>query len=85
MPVLWSEMPRPTSLHACPTHILTSPPACTAHRLFVRLFVRTDSSGEFDGQDSGHDFYGTLWMPPTGAVNNCDGGRAKTYCDYRQQ
>ena len=53
--------------------------------MLVRLFLSTDSSGEFDGQDSGHDFYGTLWMPPTGAVNNCDGGRAKTYCDYRQQ
>ena len=27
----------------------------------------------FDGAGSGHDFYGTLWMPPTGWVNNCDG------------
>ena len=42
-------------------------------------------SGEFDGQGSGHDFYGTLYMPPTGSVNNCDGGRAHTYCDYRQE
>ncbi len=24
-----------------------------------------------------------LWMPPTGFVNNCDGGRSHTYCDYR--
>jgi hypothetical protein len=27
----------------------------------------------------------TLYMPPTGFVNNCDGGRSHTYCDYRQQ
>jgi hypothetical protein len=27
----------------------------------------------------------TLWMPPTGYVNNCDGGRSHSYCDYRQQ
>eukprot|EP00961_Rhodomonas_salina_P218163 2947593-Rhodomonas_salina.5 len=26
-----------------------------------------------------------LYMPPTGYVNNCDGGRSHTYCDYRQQ
>jgi len=38
-----------------------------------------------DGQSSGHDYYGTLWMPPTGFVNNCDGGRSHSYCDYRQQ
>ena len=42
-------------------------------------------SGEFDGQGSGHDFSGTLYMPPTGFINNCDGGRSHTYCDYRQQ
>ena len=42
-------------------------------------------SGQFDGQGSGHDYYGTLFMPPTGFVNNCDGGRSHTYCDYRQQ
>jgi hypothetical protein len=23
-------------------------------------------------------------MPSTGWVNNCDGGRSRTYCDYRQ-
>ena len=42
-------------------------------------------SGEFDGQGSGHDYLGTLYMPSTGSINNCDGGRAHTYCDYRQQ
>jgi hypothetical protein len=42
-------------------------------------------SGEFDGQGSGHDYYGTLYMPSSGYVNNCDGGRSHTYCDYRQQ
>ena len=40
---------------------------------------------DFDGQGSGHDFRGTLWMPPTGWVNNCDGGRAKSYCDYHTE
>jgi len=25
-----------------------------------------------------------LQMPSTGWVNNCDGGRSRTYCDYRQ-
>eukprot|EP00290_Baffinella_frigidus_P008285 CAMPEP_0180126432 /NCGR_PEP_ID=MMETSP0986-20121125/5710_1 /TAXON_ID=697907 /ORGANISM="non described non described, Strain CCMP2293" /LENGTH=66 /DNA_ID=CAMNT_0022065895 /DNA_START=594 /DNA_END=794 /DNA_ORIENTATION=+ len=45
----------------------------------------TTSSGQFDGQGSGHDFYGTLYMPPSGSVNSCDGGRSHTYCDYRQQ
>ena len=38
-------------------------------------------SGEFDGQGSGHDFYGTLYHPPTGFVNNCDGGRSHLACD----
>ena len=42
-------------------------------------------TGQFDGQNSGHDYWGTLWLPPTGFVNNCDGGRAHSYCDYRQQ
>merc|ERR1712167_63417 len=42
-------------------------------------------TGQFDGQGSGHDFYGTVYYPPTGYVNNCDGGRSHTYCDYRQQ
>ena len=89
-------------------------------------------TGQFDGQNSGHDYMGTvrrvlccvvsvrpcsghaparvgvrqehrervgdpkrsfcklvvraqLYMPPTGFVNNCDGGRSHTYCDYRQQ
>jgi hypothetical protein len=38
-------------------------------------------SGEFDGQGSGHDFYGTLYHPPSGYVNNCDGGRSHLACD----
>jgi hypothetical protein len=38
-------------------------------------------SGEFDGQGSGHDFYGTLFHPPHGYVNNCDGGRSHLSCD----
>ena len=24
------------------------------------------------------------WHPSFGNVNNCDGGRSHTYCDYRQ-
>ena len=46
-------------------------------------YVQSYTNGAFDGQGDGHDFYATLWMPPTGWVNNCDGGRAKSYCDYR--
>ena len=69
-------------------------------------------AGEFDGQGSGHDYFGTvsfslhvtpadvlyiyvlsmltccllqLYMPSSGFINNCDGGRSHTYCDYRQQ
>jgi hypothetical protein len=41
----------------------------------------TYGSGEFDGQGSGHDFYGTLFHPPHGYVNNCDGGRSHLSCD----
>ena len=26
-----------------------------------------------------------LYMPPSGYINSCDGGRSHTYCDYRQQ
>ena len=26
-----------------------------------------------------------LYMPSSGFINNCDGGRSHTYCDYRQQ
>eukprot|EP00290_Baffinella_frigidus_P012050 CAMPEP_0180164568 /NCGR_PEP_ID=MMETSP0986-20121125/30461_1 /TAXON_ID=697907 /ORGANISM="non described non described, Strain CCMP2293" /LENGTH=101 /DNA_ID=CAMNT_0022115397 /DNA_START=57 /DNA_END=362 /DNA_ORIENTATION=- len=42
-------------------------------------------TGQFDGQGSGHDFGGTVWYPSHGYVNNCDGGRGHSYCDYRQQ
>mmetsp|Transcript_18097 Transcript_18097/g.35333 ORF Transcript_18097/g.35333 Transcript_18097/m.35333 type:complete len:105 (+) Transcript_18097:42-356(+) len=42
-------------------------------------------TGQFDGQGSGHEFYGTVFTPSIGFVNNCDGGRSHTYCDYRQQ
>jgi hypothetical protein len=32
------------------------------------------------------DFVGVqLYMPSSGFINNCDGGRSHTYCDYRQQ
>ena len=26
-----------------------------------------------------------LYLPSSGFINNCDGGRSHTYCDYRQQ
>uniref|UniRef100_A0A6U2HPB7 Uncharacterized protein n=1 Tax=Hemiselmis andersenii TaxID=464988 RepID=A0A6U2HPB7_HEMAN len=42
-------------------------------------------TGQFDGQSSGHEFYGTVFTPSIGFVNNCDGGRSHNYCDYRQQ
>mmetsp|Transcript_35828 Transcript_35828/g.84218 ORF Transcript_35828/g.84218 Transcript_35828/m.84218 type:complete len:89 (+) Transcript_35828:26-292(+) len=41
-------------------------------------------AGEFDGQGSGHGA-GDLYHPSFGYVNNCDGGRSHTYCDYRTQ
>jgi hypothetical protein len=41
--------------------------------------------GVFDGQGSGHDFYGTMWNPPSGYVSGMDGDRAGHFnCDYRQ-
>ena len=46
-----------------------------------KLAYLSYGSGEFDGQGSGHDFYGTLYHPPTGYVNNCDGGRSHLACD----
>ena len=48
-------------------------------------YYGSSSAGYFDGEGSGHDFYGTLYMPPTGFVNNCDGGRSTQYCDYKPQ
>jgi hypothetical protein len=60
----------------CMLGVLTTRPLCPPP---------SDGAGDFDGQSSGHDYYGTLWMPPTGFVNNCDGGRSHSYCDYRQQ
>ena len=33
-------------------------------------------SAHCDGQDSGHDFNGTVWHPTHGYVNSCDGGRS---------
>ena len=68
-----------------------TPCAACAHCMLGVLTTRllcpppSDGAGDFDGQSSGHDYYGTLWMPPTGFVNNCDGGRSHSYCDYRQQ
>jgi len=41
-------------------------------------------TGNFDGQDSGHDFNGTVWHPTHGYVNSCDGGRSHWSCNYRQ-
>jgi hypothetical protein len=42
------------------------------------------SSGNFDGQGSGHEFAGTNWHPSSGYVNNCDGERSHLTCDVRQ-
>ena len=48
--------------------------------------AKSRSAGEFDAQGSEYDFDGALYyMPPSGFVNNCDGGRSGAYCDYRQQ
>ena len=42
------------------------------------------SSGNFDGQGSGHEFAGTNWHPSSGYVNNCDGNRSHLACDVRR-
>ncbi len=43
----------------------------------------TYGAGGFDGQDSGHDYTGSLYMTPTAAVGNLsNGGRAGTLADY---
>ena len=72
----------------CPSEpAICSNPSPAPLPLVSALPFLTDSmyADDFDGQGSGHDFSGTLWMPPTGWVNNCDGGRAKTYCDYHTE
>eukprot|EP00296_Roombia_truncata_P008891 JP447416.1.p3 GENE.JP447416.1~~JP447416.1.p3 ORF type:complete len:65 (+),score=27.59 JP447416.1:260-454(+) len=43
-----------------------------------------ESKGQFDGQGSGHVFWGTYYTPPTGWRNNTDGGRSVLFPDYRQ-
>eukprot|EP00960_Hanusia_phi_P045831 757448-Hanusia_phi.AAC.2 len=64
----------------------------------VAPYFKLYGTGQFDGQNSGHEFYGTvsirnkrasstymclqIFMPSTGWINNCDGGRSHTYCDY---
>merc|ERR1711907_557946 len=49
-------------------------------------YSNKDGSGvnNFDGQGSGDDFYGTMWNPPIGWVNNTDGGRSVLFPDYKQ-
>merc|ERR1712196_6124 len=49
-------------------------------------YSNPDGSGvnNFDGQGSGDDFFGTMWHPPTGWVNNTDGGRSVLFPDYKQ-
>jgi len=41
-------------------------------------------NGMFDGQGSGHDFYGNLYAPSIGWRNSTDGGRSILFPDYRQ-
>jgi len=43
----------------------------------------TDQS-DFDGQNSGHDYMGTVWHPSHGYVNNWDGARGEYFRDYKQ-
>merc|ERR1712224_653547 len=38
----------------------------------------------FDGQGSGHDFYGNLYAPSIGWRNSTDGGRSILFPDYLQ-
>eukprot|EP00285_Hemiselmis_virescens_P005622 CAMPEP_0173378494 /NCGR_PEP_ID=MMETSP1356-20130122/1642_1 /TAXON_ID=77927 ORGANISM="Hemiselmis virescens, Strain PCC157" /NCGR_SAMPLE_ID=MMETSP1356 /ASSEMBLY_ACC=CAM_ASM_000847 /LENGTH=78 /DNA_ID=CAMNT_0014331575 /DNA_START=23 /DNA_END=259 /DNA_ORIENTATION=+ len=46
------------------------------------LHPESSTSPGFDGQGSGHDFWGTVWHPSFGNQGNCDGGRSHSYCDY---
>eukprot|EP00286_Rhodomonas_abbreviata_P015170 CAMPEP_0181320228 /NCGR_PEP_ID=MMETSP1101-20121128/18005_1 /TAXON_ID=46948 /ORGANISM="Rhodomonas abbreviata, Strain Caron Lab Isolate" /LENGTH=64 /DNA_ID=CAMNT_0023427905 /DNA_START=159 /DNA_END=353 /DNA_ORIENTATION=- len=48
-------------------------------------YVEDYGQGDFDGQGSGHDYGGDGWHPSFGYVNNCDGSRSHTYCDYMTQ
>jgi hypothetical protein len=52
--------------------------------LDVSAEVRAGLLTRFLPQGSGHDFLGTVWHPSSGFVNNCDGGRGHSYCDYKQ-
>eukprot|EP00282_Hemiselmis_andersenii_P024762 CAMPEP_0171998246 /NCGR_PEP_ID=MMETSP1041-20130122/1133_1 /TAXON_ID=464988 /ORGANISM="Hemiselmis andersenii, Strain CCMP439" /LENGTH=105 /DNA_ID=CAMNT_0012651605 /DNA_START=400 /DNA_END=718 /DNA_ORIENTATION=+ len=76
------------ALTLCATHPSQSEPAEDDHALrhgaSPLLFDHTPP-GVFDGQGSGHDFYGTMWNPPSGFVSGMDGDRAGHFnCDYRQ-
>jgi len=64
-------------------HVETVNLWCFMFQTLVQGYI-TYGNGEFDGQDSGHDFYGTLYTPPIGWRNNTDGGRSILFPDYRQ-
>ncbi len=38
-----------------------------------------------NGNGTSYIYFGSGGSPSTGSINNCDGGRSHTYCDYRQQ
>ncbi|EKX52078.1 hypothetical protein GUITHDRAFT_150672 [Guillardia theta CCMP2712] len=62
------------------------PDAAAAHRTDAYWEHPEESTTpSHDGQGTGSDFFGTVWHPSFGYVNNCDGGRSHTYCDYMQQ
>mmetsp|Transcript_41755 Transcript_41755/g.83695 ORF Transcript_41755/g.83695 Transcript_41755/m.83695 type:complete len:80 (-) Transcript_41755:212-451(-) len=70
-------------LHGPPSLIVLVQMLCVTN-LPPCLFDHTPP-GVFDGQGSGHDFYGTMWNPPSGFVSGMDGDRAGHFnCDYRQ-
>mmetsp|Transcript_1478 Transcript_1478/g.983 ORF Transcript_1478/g.983 Transcript_1478/m.983 type:complete len:83 (-) Transcript_1478:84-332(-) len=75
-------------LHQLKESLLTMgyPDAAPSDRLDAYyLHPEKSTTPSYDGQGSGSDFWGTVWHPSFGNVNNCDGGRGHTYCDYQTQ
>ena len=61
----------PTRLDVQACRRVTNVSSCNCSSSYVEAY----GQGDFDGAGSGHYFYGTLRMPPSGWVNNCDGKR----------
>lgn len=78
LPAVTGYIPQSTGI-ACYSHLFC---ICCLSCEFLAL-SQPFSSGNFDGQGSGHEFAGTNWHPSSGYVNNCDGQRSHLTCDVR--